>query len=324
MGSIFETQFAGLKLSNPIVASSSGLTDTVKKNKELDKAGVGAIVLKSLFEEQISKEAEILLKNSSYPEANDYILNYTREDAVNNYLKLITESKDACRVPIIASINCYNDSSWIDFARQIEIAGADALEVNILALNTNITDECESLEDIHLRIAKKLTEVINIPVVIKLSKYFSNLVKLVNNLTISGASGVVLFNRFYQNDIDLNNLQMTSGQVFSSHTAIADTLRWTGVISGKLPNVSIAASTGVHDWEGIVKCILSGASAVQLCSTLYQNGNDIIPQMKSNIEEWLQASNFSSISEIKGKLNYAGNASLYERIQFMKYFSNRD
>ncbi|MCC8144870.1 MAG: dihydroorotate dehydrogenase-like protein [Bacteroidales bacterium] len=326
MKNIFETHFAGLYLSNPIVIASSGLTNTVEKNKELEKAGAGAIVLKSLFEEQISKKAGALLTEGTYPEANDYILNYLKTNEVNNYLKLIKETKEACRIPVIASVNCYKDDSWIDFAHQIEMAGADALELNIFALNTEFTDEHNSLEDTYIRITQKVKDAIQIPVIVKMSKYFSRLVKLVNDLESSGINGIVLFNRFYQHDIDINKLQMTSGHVFSSHTDISDTLRWTGIISGKLPRVSIAASTGIHDWESIIKCILCGASAVQICTTVYQHGKEIIAQIQRGMEEWMQSLNFTSLDDFRGKLNYAQleDPSLYERVQFMRYFSNRD
>ena len=326
MKNMFKTQFAGLNLSNPLVIASSGLTNTVEKNKELEKAGVGAVILKSLFEEQISQKARKLLTGGDYPEANDYILNYLKTNEVNNYLKLIKETKETCRIPVIASVNCYKDDTWIDFAHQIEMAGADALELNIFALNTHLNEENDSLEKACIRITKKVKEAIHIPVIIKLGKYFSHLVKLVNDLDASGANGIVLFNRFYQHDIDINHLQVTSGHVFSSHTDICDTLRWTGIISGKLPGISIAASTGIYDWEAIIKCILSGASVVQLCSTIYQHGNEIISQIKRSMEEWMQISNFNSLDDFRGKLNYTyiEDPSLYERIQFMRYFSNWD
>jgi dihydroorotate dehydrogenase (fumarate) len=301
-----ETKFAGLNLSNPIIIASSGLTDSVNKNRDLEKAGVGALVLKSLFEEQISKD--------------------TASVEVTNYLKLIQETKETCRIPVIASINCYKDDSWISFAHQIEMAGADALELNIFALNTNPDEEACFLENTFMRITQKVKEVVHIPVIVKMGKYFSHPVRLVNSLCTLGVSGIVLFNRFYHPDVDINKLQITSGPVFSSHTDISDTLRWTGIISGKLPGISIAACTGIHDWESILKCILSGASAVQICSAVYLHGNEIIAQMNRSMEEWMHSMNFHSLDELKGKLNYASieDSSLYERSQFMRYFSNRD
>jgi dihydroorotate dehydrogenase (fumarate) len=313
METTFKTNFAGLNLSNPIIIASSGLTDTVEKNKELEKAGVGALVLKSLFEEQISKHPASLQKDGNYPEANDY-------------LKLIRDTKEVCRIPVIASVNCYKDDSWIEFAHQIEMAGADAIELNLFAIHTGLDEEEYTLENTYLQVIRKIKESILIPVTVKMSKYFSRIVRFIDQLYETGVDGVVLFNRLYQPDIDIHQLQVTSGQVFSNHTDIHDTLRWTGIVSGKLPQVSIASSTGIHDWESLVKCILTGASAVQICSTVYQNGNEIIAQMKRSMEEWMQMMHFHSLDEFKGKLNYAhiSDPALYERVQFMRYFSNRD
>jgi len=164
------------------------------------------------------------------------------------------------------------------------------------------------------------------PVIVKISKYFSHIVQLAGDLHITGANGIVLFSRFYQPDIDINKLQIHSGDVFSSSTDIADTLRWTPIVSRKLPNLDIASCTGIHDWEGIVKCILSGASAVEICSAVYQYGNEIISVMKRGLEEWMTAMNFSSIEGFRGKLNTVclEDPSLHERMQFRKYFSDRD
>lgn len=328
MKNIFQTKFAGLNLPNPIIVSSSGLTNSVEKNKELEKAGAGAVVLKSLFEEQIAIQSGALINEQTinYPEAEEYIYNYVKSNQVSSYLQLIQESKQQCQIPVIASINCYREDSWIDFAHQIERAGADALELNIFALNTERGTAKNSLEEVYLQITRKVKEVVTIPVIVKMSKYFSHIVNLIDRLQGAGMDGVVLFNRFYQPDIDINNLQVSSGPLFTAHTDIADTLRWTGIVSGRLPEVSIASGTGIHDWEDIVKCILCGASAVEICSTLYLHGNEIISAMKRSIEEWMSVLNFHSVSEFKGKLNSCGidDPSVYERSQFMKYYSNRD
>jgi dihydroorotate dehydrogenase (fumarate) len=326
MDNIFETKFAGITLDNPIVVGSSGLTNTVIKNKELEKAGAGALILKSLFEEQILNESVSLLINEDYPEAGDYIFNYLKTHKIHDYLSLIKQTKEECSIPVIASINCYKEDSWIDFTNQIEIAGADALELNLFALNTELSQELDSIEKRYEHIVQKVKETVHIPVIVKIGKYFSHLVDLVNRLHDAGADGFVLFNRFYHPDININKLQMTSGNVFSSSGDVGDVLRWTGIVTGRLPQISVASSTGIHDWEDIVKCILSGASSVQLCSTLYQNGNEIISAMKRSMEEWMHSLNFNSIEDFKGMLNYARyeDPSLYERFQFMRYFSNRD
>ncbi|MDR0412629.1 MAG: dihydroorotate dehydrogenase-like protein [Dysgonamonadaceae bacterium] len=326
MEAILETTFANLTLPNPIIIASSGLTDSVSKNRELEKAGAGALVLKSLFEEQISKNAASLLMGEEFQTANEHVLHYFKTNEVNNYLKLIRETKDNCRIPVIASVNCYKDDSWIEFACQIEMAGADALELNFFALHTELEKDAGFLDNACLRIARKVKDLLHIPVIVKMTKYFSHPLRLINELISLGISGVVLFNRFYYPDIDINRLQLTSGQVFSSYTDISDALRWTGIVSGKLPSASIAACTGIHDWESILKCILSGASAIQICSAVYQHGNEIIAQMKRSMEEWMHSMNFYSLNEFRGKLNYASieDPSLYERVQFMRYFSNRD
>jgi dihydroorotate dehydrogenase (fumarate) len=322
----FKTNFAGLNLSNPVIIASSGLTDTVEKNKELEKAGASALVLKSLFEEQISNNAASLLSKENFSESNEQIIRYFQTNEVNNYLKLIQETKAACRIPVIASVHCYKDDSWIEFAHQIEMAGANAIELNLFAIHTGLDEEEHTLENTYIQVIKKIKEAILIPVIVKMGKYFSRIVKFVEQLHEIGVEGVVLFNRLYQPDIDIHQLQITSGQVFSTHTDIHDTLRWTGIVSGKLPHVSIAACTGIHDWESMIKCILTGASAVQICSTVYQNGNEIISQMMRSMEEWMQMMRFYSLDEFKGKLNQAhiSDPALYERVQFMRYFSNRD
>lgn len=321
-----QTQYAGLTLRNPIIVGSSGLTIKPERNKEFEKAGAGAIVLKSLFEEQIELQGDSLLQETDYPEAADYIHQYVRANQVNKYLELIKATKDSCTIPVIASINCYKADAWIEFAHQIELAGADALELNIFYMETCLTEDPSETRDTYVRIIRKVKETVSIPVIVKLGKFFNNIPAVVNTLKVNGADGVVLFNRFYQPDIDINNRQIVSGNVFSSHSDLSDTLRWTAIVSGMIPGISIAASSGVHEWEDLVKCLLAGASAVQLCSALYTHGAGIITQMLASIEEWMLHANLQSLSQFQGTLNYANikDPAMYERAQFMKYFSNRD
>lgn len=321
-----KTQYAGLTLRNPIIVGSSGLTIKPERNKEFEKAGAGAIVLKSLFEEQIEMQSNTLLHPSDFPEAADYIHQYLRANQVNNYLDLIKTSKELCTIPIIASINCYKADAWIDFARQIELAGADALELNIFNMETSLVEEFEEVRDTYVNIIRQVKATVRIPVMVKLGKFFNNIPAIVNLLKVNGADGVVLFNRFYQPDIDINNRQVVSGNVFSSHSDLSDTLRWTAIVSGKVPGISIASSTGIQEWEDVIKCLLAGASAVQVCSSLYTHGNEFIPQTLSSIEEWMQHVNYQSLSQFRGVLNHANipNPAMYERSQFMKYFADRD
>lgn len=321
-----KTQYAGLTLRNPLIVGSSGLTNNAERNKEFEKAGAGAIVLKSLFEEQIEMQSDTLMQESDYPEAADYIRGYVKANQVNDYLNLIKKTKELCSIPVIASINCYKADVWIDFAHQIELAGADALELNVFFLETDIDCDLNEIRDLYVNIIRKVKETASIPVIMKIGKNFNNIPALVNTLRVNGADAVVLFNRFYQPDIDINNMQIVSGNVFSNHSDLSDTIRWTAIVAGKIPEINIACSTGVHDWEDVIKCLLAGATAVQMCSAIYTHGAEIISQVLTCVEEWMHQARYRSIEEFRGKLNYANipNPALYERSQFMKYFSNRD
>ena len=211
-----ETTFAGLKLKNPIIISSSGLTDSAAKNQKLYEAGAGAIVLKSLFEEQIMMEADWLGDPNMYPEGSDYLVGYIREHKLGEYLNLIKETKKVCDIPVIASINCYQDADWIEFARKIEEAGADALEVNILALQTDIQYAYGSFEQRHIDILSHIRKTVNIPVIMKLGDNLTNPIALIDQLYANGAAAVVMFNRFYQPDIDIEKMAQSAGSVFST------------------------------------------------------------------------------------------------------------
>ena len=318
-----DTEFAGLKLRNPLIAASSGLTNSIDKIEELENAGIGAIVIKSLFEEQIENHSEKLTQIADYPEAGDYINAYIEMNHMGKYLDLIRSAKAKCTVSIVASINCYKSAKWIDFAKTIQDNGADALELNLFVLNAGEFDD-RYLEDTYVNIVREMKKVIHIPVIIKMSKNISNLPGLVSKLKSVGAAGVVLFNRFYQLDIDINKLEIVSGPVFSNPADFSDTLRWTAIVSGRVPDFDIACSYGVHSWEDAIKGILAGAGGIELCSVLYEQGIDTVTNMLTCIEEWMYQNNYSNIAEFRGKLNYANIKSpyLYERVQFMKYFSN--
>ena len=320
-----ETKYAGLTLRNPLIIGSSGLTNNADQNKKLEDAGAGAIVLKSLFEEQIELQSNALQQNSDYPEAIDYIYNYVKANQLNSYLELIQKTKKLCTIPIIASINCYKSDAWIEFARQIEAAGADALELNVFLLETDLTYDYQQTLDLYIQLIRKVKETVSIPIMVKISKMVGNIPALVHTLTINGADAVVLFNRFYQPDIDIHSLKVTANNVFSQPSDLSDTLRWTAIVSGKIQGISIASSTGIHEWEDVIKCLLAGADAVQLCSTIYKQGSEIISQILTCLEEWMSQKKYQSIDEFKGKLSYThiANPSLYERAQFMKYHSNR-
>ncbi len=317
-----QTTFAGLALKNPLVAASSGLTNTPSKIKELENAGIGAVVLKSLFEEQIENHSEKLSQISDYPEAADYINAYIGMNHVEKHLDLIRSVKSECSIPVIASVNAYKLTRWVDFAKSLEGAGADAIELNLYLLNAGEYED-NYLVDSYQNILRELKRNIKIPIVVKMAKNIPNLPGTVSKLKSLGAGGVVLFNRFHQLDIDINTLEIKSGSVFSAPSDFQETLRWTAITSGRVPGIDIACSTGIHSWEEVVKGILAGGSVMQLCSVLYRQGAEVVGEMLTCLEEWMAQNNYASLNDFRGKLNYKNieSPSLYERVQFMKYFS---
>ncbi|HEX2936997.1 MAG TPA: dihydroorotate dehydrogenase-like protein [Bacteroidales bacterium] len=322
------TTYSGLHLKNPIIAASSGLTDSVEKIIDLEKQGAAAVVLKSLFEEEIIAEMDSKMKQMAstgfiYPETLDYYdkPENDEEESALKYLKLIKDAKAAVNIPIIASINCVSSKNWTYFPRQIEEAGADALELNLFVLPTDFSRESADNENVYFEIICEVLKHVKIPVSIKISFYFSNLGSMVQRLARTGIKGIVLFNRFYSPDIDIDKMQVTSGFVLSNPAELALSLRWTAIMSDRI-NCDIAASTGVHSGEDMIKQLLAGAKAVQIASTLYKNYAGQIETMLNELKEWMQSKEFNSIEEFRGKLAQKNikNPAAYERIQFMKNF----
>lgn len=319
------TNYAGLTLRNPVIISSSGLTDSVGKIKKLEESGAGAVVLKSLFEEQIKFETGTLLQTSDYPEAEDYLNYYVRNNQVDQYLTLIEQSKKNVSIPVIASINCVSPSEWIGFSKKIEAAGADALELNIYFLPVNKDATSQTFENIYLQLADSIRQLIRIPVIFKLGQQFTNLVNLVDQLYYRGISAVVLFNRFYTPDINVDEQKIISSDVFSTPSEIRHSLRWVAILSHFVSQIDIAASTGVHDGKAVIKQLLAGAKAVQVCSVIYKKGPGIIKEMLSDVESWMNKNNLDTTEQFIGKMNYGNikDPAVYERAQFMKYFSSQ-
>lgn len=321
-----ETHYMGLKLKNPIVVASSGLTNSIEKIKDLEAAGAGAIVLKSIFEEQINNEVSHLINRDPqnlYPEAEDYIWNYTRNNSITRHINLLSEAKKETQIPIIASINCTTAAEWTVFAKDFENAGADALEINLFIVPTDRFKSSEEIEQLYLKVVSDIKKLVNIPISVKIGYYFTNLVSMSDKLMANGASALVLFNRFYEPDINIEKMQIVSSEVFSSPADIRRSLRWIGLISAQLPKVEIAASTGVHDGEAVIKLLLAGAQVTQVCSSIYINGSQVIAGMLSELSAFMKKNNFKSIGEFRGRLSYKtiDDPMLYERSQFMRYFS---
>ncbi len=316
-----ETTYLGLKLKNPVIVGSSGLTSSIEKIKKIEEKGAGAIVLKSIFEEQIKYEAGSMANGSDSPEAWDYVNYYVKNNTVQEYLDLIKKVKEEVKIPVIASINCVSSQEWTNFAKSIELAGADAIEINVFVLPNDKNASVDKYESIYFELATKLKNIVNIPFAFKLGSQFTNLVGFVQKLNIPG---VVLFNRFYAPDIDIDNMKFTSSEIFSSPADLRNSLRWVGIISSIVTDIDIAASTGVHDGKAVIKQILAGATAVQICSTLYNNGIEYLNTIISDIEAWMAKKGYKSIQEFRGIMSYKqiDDPLVYERAQFMKYFSS--
>ena len=316
-----ETIFAGLKLRNPFVVSSSNLTNSAQKNKKWEDAGAGAVVLKSLFEEEIEAEAD-WMNESAHAEELDYLQAYQRAHRLEEYLNLIKDTKAVCTIPVIASINCFRLTEWTDFAKQIEQAGADAIELNIMSVNTEICDEYGNFEQLHVEILEKIKQTVSLPVIVKLGKNLSQPLTLVHQLYAHGASGVVLFNRMVTPDINLKTMTFGRGEVLGSSTDLYESLRWIGLASHRVPKLTYAASGGVQDGESMIKALLVGASAVEVCSVLYKRGAEAISEMLQILEAWMEANNYEQIADFKGMMNAGktGGGAAFERTQFFKHY----
>lgn len=321
-----ETSYMGLKLKNPIIVGSSGLTNSVENIIELEKRGAAAVVLKSLFEEQINYAVKNTFQQDEmanlYPEADDYIRNYTRQNDVSKYLKLITDAKAAVSIPVIASINCISGDEWVSFAKSMEEAGADGLELNVFVLPSDPSKTADQNEQVYFDIIDHVVSKVSIPVSLKISYYFSSLANMITKLAWKDIKGLVLFNRFFSPDIDIENFEIKTSNVFSSPSDLAISLRWVAMMSSHV-KCDISASTGVHDGNAAIKLLLAGAQTVQLASVLYKKGFKEVTSILETLENWMDRKNFNTIDQFRGKMSIekAQNPAAFERVQFMKHFS---
>lgn len=320
-------KYLGLELKNPVVVSSSGLTSSVDKIKCLADAGAGAVVLKSVFEEQIINETVNLEKSSDYyVEMVDLLSFYLKEEYLRKYIDLIKEAKRTVSIPVIGSINCVKGGQWVDFAKRIEEAGADALELNIFVLPTNSEENVSQIEMQYLQIVQQVVSEVKIPVAVKVGYRFTNILGIVKGIEHNGAKGVVMFNRFYEPDIDIDSMSVVEADIFSTSSELRNSIRWVAMASSEFPKLDIASSTGVHTGADAVKMLLAGASVVEVCSVIYEHGMGVINEINDFIKDWMANKGFSSVSEFKGRLNYSNvsNPLAFERAQFMKYFASHE
>ena len=321
--------YLGLKIKSPLVVGSSSITTSVENLKKIEKSGAGAVVLKSIFEEEIYNEYESIIREELKEDAPnlgylDYYDFKIKEENIKDYLKLIEDAKKNISIPVIASINCVCSYEWSFFAKKIQEAGADALEVNLFILPSDFSKSCEEIEEKYFKLVEDIKENLNIPVAIKISYYFSNLAAFVKKLSETGINGIVTFNRFFHPDFDIDNFTIIPSNVLSFPSDLAISLRWTSILSGRL-GCDLIASTGVHDGKSVVKQLLAGADAVQTVSTLYKHGVEYVAEMINELKAWMEKHGFEKIDDFKGKMSQVNspNPAEYERVQFMKYFQDK-
>ncbi|MCK5694694.1 MAG: dihydroorotate dehydrogenase-like protein [Bacteroidales bacterium] len=322
------TSYLGLELKNPIIAGSCGLTGTLEGIVSMEQHGAGAVVIKSIFEEEILLEVKERMRDakknpmiySGLSETLDYIDLHIRDDKLGDFLQLIQDAKKAVSIPIIASINCLSDEDWTHFTRRMEEAGADALELNIFLNPADFKNQ--EFDRAYFRIIEKVLKTVKIPVAVKISKYFTRLGLSVKALSETGVSGLVMFNRFYSPDIDIEKMELAAPQMFSSSDEMHETLRWIAIMSERV-TCNLAASTGIHTGEDVIKMLLAGATAIQLVSTLYKNGPDMIKRILTELDKWMSDQGFNTVEQFRGKISrkYGADPAAFERMQFMKHFS---
>lgn len=316
------TSYMGLSLSNPIVVASSSLTNTADGIVQCAEAGAAAVVLKSLFEEQIASDVGMSQYNLWLPghtEAFEYVSKLGMAVGPRDYLQLISQAKSLVKVPIIASLNCISPRWWTDYARQVEVAGADALELNMALMPSDPKRTAEQIESLYSEILEEVKKQVRIPIAVKIGPHFTSLSGTISRLSEKGASALVLFNRFYQMDIDIKKLQLVPGHRLSSGAELSLPLRWVALLAGRV-DCDLAISTGVHDGQGVIKGLLAGATVVQVCSALYQKGFAQIGKMLQELEAWMENRKFRALDEFRGRMSQmqSDNPELYERLQYIR------
>lgn len=320
-----KTRYMGIDLDNPLVVSSSGITGRVNGIMRCADAGAGAVVLRSMFEEVILAQSNDLneqLVNSGpmHPEIYDYM----RADigmrlGPLSYLEFIGKVRKQVTIPVIASINCTSSRWWVPFARRIEAAGADGLELNISHFPGSSREESNYFEKRYAEIVHQVTSQISIPVAAKIGIYFTSLGNVMEDMVAAGAKALVLFNRYHAIDVDLESKQLVPAIKFSSPEELTLPLRWVGLAAQQL-NCDIAASTGVHDAKGILKMLMVGATIVQVCSVLYRNGPDYIKELRLGLNTWLDDNGYGSVDDIRGLAMRSSESeqTLLTRLQYVK------
>ena len=322
------TTYLGLKLRTPLVVSASPLSEEIDSIKQLEESGASAVVLYSLFEEQLRQESVELAENlehgtfstpealTYFPEPEEFRL------GPEEYLKHIARAKSAVDIPIIASLNGSSKGGWTAYAKAIQQAGADALELNIYSIPTDMDLSPAEVEQNYLDILKSVRSAIHIPLAVKLSPFFTNFANMAKRLDLAGANGLVLFNRFYQPDIDLESLEVRPNILLSTPMAMRVPLRWIALLYGKL-RASLAATSGIHRASDVLKMLMAGADVTMLCSALIRHGSRQVMVIERDLVAWMQEHEYGSVGQLKGSMSQKNCAepSSFERAQYMRAIS---
>jgi dihydroorotate dehydrogenase (fumarate) len=323
------TTYLGLKLKNPLVASPSPLSEKVENVKRLEEAGVSAVVMYSLFEEQIiheSLELDYFLNQGTetfaesltyFPEVGKYTL------APDKYVERLEKTKKAVNIPVIGSLNGVSTGGWIKYARNIQDAGADALELNLYYLPIDIDMSSSLLEDTYLRLVGDIKSAIKLPLAVKLAPFFTALPNFANRLAEAGADGLVLFNRFYQPDMDLENLEVVPNLVLSNSDELRLPLRWIAILYGKV-KADLALTSGVHTAEDVLKAMMAGANVAMTTSAILKTGLNVVPTILKGMEEWMTAHEYESVKQMHGSMSQGAVAdpAAFERANYMKVLNS--
>jgi dihydroorotate dehydrogenase (fumarate) len=320
-----QTTYMGLKLSSPIVVSACTLSELTDNIVMMEDNGAGAVVLHSLFEEQIRKEekrlnAVISKTSNAFAEALDYFPDLEDlNSGTDNYLDQIRKAKERVKIPIIASLNGITNQGWVDYSKQMEWAGADGIEVNIFFIPGDITMSSAEVEHRYLNIIDAIRQSVNIPVAVKLNPYFSAMGNMSIRMQHAGADALVLFNRFYQPDFNIDELTITTDLKFSESSEIRLPLLWIGLLYGKV-YCSLAATTGVQTGVEVIKYLLAGADVAMTASSLYKNGIPYLRTMNKQLQQWMERMGYDDVAAFKGSMSqkHMADPTSYERANYIK------
>ncbi len=321
-----KTKYLGLEIDSPIIVGSCGLTNDINNLQKMEDAGAGAVIIKSVFEEQIiydiKRNLSMMAPTDNYGMSYEYVASHVSDDSLGKHFELISEAKKRLHIPVVGSINCYSFENWMTYTQRFQDAGCDAIELNMAILPYETDLSCEDVDRLFSNIINTLRKSVSIPVSVKVSQNFTDMANFMQRLSWTNVNGITMFNKPLNVDIDIDKMEMTHAPSLSTPDEIYNTLRWVAILSKKL-RCDISASTGVHSAADVVKMLLAGAGTVQVVSCLYKNGVDYLRTLNDGLRSWMAEKGFESVSQFRGKMAVKANddASMFFRTQFMKHFA---